>query len=49
MWTAGRLAYFEGYATGVPERRFKPWGWLYAIGGIGLLACVIRRSADMLQ
>ncbi|KAI7841927.1 hypothetical protein COHA_004455 [Chlorella ohadii] len=46
VYLLGRILYFNGYATGNPEKRYK--GGFGHLGQIGLLGMVIRWSVELL-
>ncbi|KAJ6796550.1 microsomal glutathione S-transferase 3-like [Iris pallida] len=47
VYSFGRLFYFRGYATGVPDNRMK-LGGIYVIGYLGLIICTAKLGINLL-
>jgi glutathione S-transferase len=47
VWAAGRVAYFTGYATGVPRARMR--GAFGNFGTLGLLVIVAKAACALLR
>lgn len=47
IYTAGRISYFNGYATGDPKGRMRG-GYMY-FGSLGLLGMAVRTAVELIR